>query len=160
MKVIRVSHDDFSLWKDQIGILLNCSVQKNFPDAEVDESYGKNKCDEVDHYLIDGSAIVFAAVEGETLAGWVWCHKINRPEGLRIHIAEIAVADKWYRQGIGSLLLEKVEDYAIENGYRVIDLLVTAGNTSAVNFYKKANYKPERFLMKKKLEKQDGHGRV
>ena len=92
------------------------------------------------------------------MAGWVWCHEIRRPEGKRIHIAEIAVAEEWRRQGVGRQLLEKVEAFAQENGYQAIDLLVTAGNASAVMFYEKADFKPERFLMKKTVKK-DVHAR-
>ena len=151
MQIIRVTYDTFSLWRDQIAELFNSSVRINFPDAEVDETYGTVKCGEVETFLGDGSAIVFAAIEGEKLAGWVWCHQIHRLDGFRIHIAEISVAEEWYRRGIGSKLLEEVERYAAENEYHAIDLLVTSSNISAVNFYEKANFKPERYLMKKNI---------
>lgn len=152
MQVIRITHENFSLWRDQIKELFNSSVRINFPDAEIEETYGTVKCREVDIFLENGSAIVFAAIEGGKLAGWVWCHQIYRLEGLRIHIAEIAVAEEWQRRGIGSILLERVECYAAEKGYQAIDLLVTSSNTSAVNFYEKADFKPERYLMMKTIE--------
>lgn len=133
--------------------LFNSSVRINFPDADVDETYGTVKCGEVETFLKYGSAIVFAAIEGEKLAGWVWCHHIHRLDGLRIHIAEIAVAEEWYRRGIGSKLLEEVERYAAENEYHAIDLLVTSSNMSTVNFYEKADFKPERYLMKKNIKR-------
>lgn len=153
MQIIRVTHDIFSLWRNQIAELFNSSVRINFPAAEVDETYGTVKCGEVETFLEDGSAIVFAAIEGEKLAGWVWCHQIHRMDGLRIHIAEIAVTEEWYRRGIGSKLLEEVERYAAENEYQAIDLLVTSSNMSAVNFYEKADFKPERYLMKKIIKR-------
>lgn len=149
MQVTRITHNTFSLWRDQIVDLFNSSVRINFPDAEAEETYGSDKCREVAGFLKDGSAIVFAAIEGTALAGWVWCHQVYRPNGLRIHIAEIAVADRWHRQGVGSQLLARVEQYAAENGFNEIDLLVTASNLSAVRFYQNASYKPERYLMKK-----------
>ena len=133
-------------------MLLNSSVRINFPDAEVEEIYGTTRCGEVATFLEEGSAIVFAAIEGEKLVGWVWCHKIHRLDGMRIHIAEIAVADEWSRRGIGRKLLEKVEQYASENGCQYIDLLVTTSNMNAVSFYEGAGFKPERYLMKKNLQ--------
>lgn len=153
MQIIKIEHENFPLWRSQIEMLFNSSVRVNFPDADVGESYGKEKCDDVAGFLQDKTAIVFAAVDGKQLAGWVWCHEIHRMDGKRIHIAEIAVDDNFHRQGIGSQLLEKVEKYAAENGYQAIDLLVTARNTSAVKFYERANFEPERYLMKKVIGK-------
>ena len=63
------------------------------------------------------------------------------------------MADECRRQGVGSQLLGIVELYAAENGFNEIDLLVTASNQSAVNFYQKADYKPERYHMKKTIKK-------
>ena len=71
--------------------------------------------------------------------------------GRRIHIAEIAVAEEWRRQGVGGRLLERVELYAAQNGYEEIDLLVTASNACAVQFYNKAGFNSERYLMKKTI---------
>ena len=88
MQVIRLNHNDFSSWREQIEELFTSSVRVNFPDAKLDTSYGNAKCKEVAGFLEDGSAIVFAAVEGKELAGWVWCHQIHRLNGNRIHIAE------------------------------------------------------------------------
>lgn len=158
MQVIRISRDNFSLWSDQIEELFNCSVKINFPEADISDAYGRDKCRKLDEFLEDGSAIVFAATEGEKLAGWVWCHQIHRLDGLRIHIAEITVAAEFHRQGVGSQLLENVELYAAESGFSEIDLLVTASNQRAVKFYQKTNYKPERYLMKKNI-KENVHAR-
>lgn len=149
MQIIKIEHEKFPSWRSQIEKLFNSSVRINFPDADVGEAYGKEKCDELDGFLQDGTAVVFVAIDGRQLAGWVWCHKIHRLDGNRIHIAEIAVDENWHRRGIGSRLLEKVEQYAAENGYQAIDLLVTASNMSAVKFYENASFEIERSLMKK-----------
>ncbi len=152
MQIISIDQDNFSLWRSQIELLFNSSVKINFPDSAIDGYYGKIKCDEVKAYLENGTAILFAAVEEEKLIGWVWCHQIQRLDRNRLHIAEIAVADDCYRNGIGKKLLSEAEKYAMVNGYQEIDLLVTASNESAVNFYKNACFAPERLLMKKTLK--------
>lgn len=149
MQIIRITYENFVLWRSQIEKLFNSSVLVNFPEADVDESYGKKKSEKVAEFLRDGTAVVFAAVDGKRLTGWVWCHEIHRVDGKRIHIAEIAVDDNLLRQGIGGQLLGEVERYAEINGYQAIDLFVTAGNTNAVAFYERASFEPERFLMKK-----------
>ncbi len=151
MQIVRIDHDSFALWAAQIEILFNRAVRLNFPQAAVDGSYGREKCQEVGKYLKDGSAIVFAAVEGSHLAGWIWCHEIHRMGIRRLHIAEIAVSDPWQRQGIGKQLLDSAEKYAAEHGYQEIDLLVTVGNQGAVRFYENASFVPERYLMRKTI---------
>lgn len=152
MQVIRISDDSFSLWRDQIEELLNQSVRINFPNAKVEESYGKDKCTELAAYLENNSAIVFAAIEGKKLAGFVWCHAVHRLDGTRLHVAEIAVANEWQRTGIGSKLLDNVEQCAAKSGYQAVDLFVTTSNSSAVSFYESASFEVERFLMKKTVQ--------
>ena len=153
MQIIRLHQDSFAFWQNQIEKLFNTSVKINFPETEVDSFYGKNKCEDVIKFLKNSSAIVFAAIEDDKLAGWIWCHEILRMNTKRIHIAEIAVADDWQRQGVGCLLLKEVERYAVDNDYKEIDLLVTASNGVAVKFYEKDDFKPERYLMKKVIAK-------
>ena len=155
MQIIRMNNETFAVWRGHIEKLFNTSVRINFPNAGAGESYGRKKCEDVARYLQDGTAVVFAAVDGKQLAGWVWCHEIHRLDEKRVHIAEIAVDDNWHRQGIGSQLLERVERYAKENGYQAIDLLVTASNMGAVKFYEKARFESERYLMKKTIGKSE-----
>lgn len=153
MKIIRVSNDSFPLWRNQIENFFINSERINFPDQKMSINYSKERCDKVAGFLQDGTAIVFVAVEQKKLLGWVWCHHIRRLNKERLHIAEIAVSDRYRGNGIGSQLLKKVETYAKDNGYREIDLLVTVSNISALEFYKRAFYEEERYLMKKTIEK-------
>lgn len=159
MQIIRIDYDNFFLWRSQIELLFNSSVKINFPGFSVDDHYGKIQCDEVEVYLGNGTAILFAAIEEEKLIGWIWCHQIQRLDRRRLHIAEIAVADECHRRGIGKKLLSEAEQYAVVNGYQEIDLLVTASNESAVKFYENACFEPERLLMKKNLKGKDACSR-
>ena len=151
MQIQRINADNFTMWRTQIAELFNVSVKLNFPHAFVDAGYGEKKCDDVAAYLEDGSAVVFAATQQDKLLGWIWCHKIARMGGSRLHIAEIAVSDDCRKKGVGSRLLAEAEKYAIENEYPEIDLLVTADNAAAVSFYKKESFETERYLMKKQV---------
>ncbi len=153
MQIQRIDTRNFALWREQIATLLDQSVKMNFPGFPIDASYGIEKCRQLEMFLKDGTAVVFAAIEGEKLVGWVWCHSINRLGKRRLHIAEIAVAEDCQRRGVGHRLLSEAEEYAACNDYCEIDLLVTASNSNAVMFYEKASYTPERFLMKKAVKK-------
>lgn len=154
MQIQRADEAVFMLWQPRIAELFDASVKINFPGFAVSDSYGSDKCDEVASYIKDGSAIVFLAVEQDKLAGWIWCHQIQRLSERRLHIAEIAVAEDFRRHGIGNALLNTVEEWARKNGYAEIDLLVTAGNSGAIGFYEQASYTPERFLMKKTIKRE------
>ena len=154
VQIQKINAHDFAFWCDQVAELFNSSVKINFPEFMVNGNYGNDKCNEVATFLKDGTAIVFVAIEQDKLIGWIWCHKINRLDRMRLHIAEIAVFDDYQKRGVGSQLLDKVEECAIENGYFEIDLLVTASNISAVRFYEESLYRTERYLMKKDVKRR------
>lgn len=151
MQIQRIDTRDFNIWSRQIAELFNESVKINFEGFPIEDNYGDNKCDDVASYLKQGTAVTYIAYDGNKLMGWIWCHAINRMGKKRLHIAEIAVSSRYRKQGIGNALLKFAEDYAKENHYEAIELLVTAKNTDAVNFYNKSQYTTERFLMKKEL---------
>ena len=152
MQILRINKENFPVWRAQIEELFNSSARINFPDYNIDNCYGKDRCDKVLNFLKDGTAIVFVANEDDKLKGWIWCHQIFRMNRKRLHVAEIAVADNCRRQGVGSKLLNKIEEYAKENGYHEIELFATVSNINAINFYEKASFKPERVLMKKEIK--------
>lgn len=56
------------------------------------------------------------------------------------HITNIAVREKYRRQGIGELLLISLIDLAIELGAKLITLEVRASNTEAQNLYAKYGF--------------------
>ena len=151
MQIRRLTHEDFLLCRSQIEALFNSSVRINFPDCDMGDYYGRDKCNKVLSFLKDGTAIVFAACEGSELKGWIWCHEIVRMNQKRLHIAEIAVTDDSQRKGVGSKLLNEAEAYAKRNGYNEIDLFVTVSNINAVKFYENSLFEPERLLMKKTI---------
>ncbi len=149
MRIISLNNRELPNWRNQIERLLNSAVKLNFPDQVLPESYGRDRCEELAEYLQAKKAVVFLAVDGETMLGWIWCHPIRRMSKERLHVAEIAVAEGHRGQGVGARLLAQAEQYARENGIEELDLLVTAKNRSAVSFYEKKGFEVERYLMKK-----------
>lgn len=152
MQLIRITEETFDNWRDQIEKLLSDSVRINFPDYDICENYSNNRCGQLKTYLHDGSAIVFAAIAEDEMCGWLWCHEINRLGKRKLHIAEIVVNEKFRRQGVGTKLLIKAEEYAREQHILEVDLMVTKKNRDAVLFYEKSSYVVERYLMNKKLK--------
>ena len=151
MRILKIDSQDFNIWRVQIAKLINDSAKLNFPDYSIDKDYGINRCEELSGYLSENKAIVFVAVDGDVLAGWIWIHPISRLSEKRIHIAEIAIKKIYRNQGIGRALLNHAEKYAASDGFKEIDLLVTKSNELAFNFYEKADYEIERYLLRKKI---------
>lgn len=86
-------------------------------------------------------AVYYAAVEGETVAGYggMW-HVIN--EG---HITNVAVREDARRMGVGGMILDALEGYANENGLIGLTLEVRISNEAAQRLYTKHGFKPEGF---------------
>ena len=151
MQIEKINRREFELWRSQVEELFNESVKLNFPNSSISNDYGKCKCEDVFSYLEDGSAIVFIAHDNDVLLGWAWCHEIKKLEKKRIHVAEIAVSTKYQNNGIGKLLMGNIEEYAYKNGYKEMELFVTANNKSAVSFYNGLLFEVERYQMCKKV---------
>ena len=58
------------------------------------------------------------------------------------HILRMSVASTFQRQGVGSLILHHLLRVARERKFHRIDLETTASWTSAVDFYKRHNFRP------------------
>ncbi len=57
-----------------------------------------------------------------------------------LFIAEIEVSDKYRGEGIGKKLLEKVEEKAIQGGFRAIGLETQNTNVPAIRFFQNSGY--------------------
>ena len=81
-------------------------------------------------------AIYFTARSGREILGYIgfWILKDY------IHITNLAVAKKYQKKGIASLLLENVENTAGMSRKYNLYLEVRESNTKAIDFYKKRNF--------------------
>ncbi len=62
------------------------------------------------------------------------------------HVLNLAVTPEHRREKIGTLLLERVEDYSTEKGIKTIALEVRIGNHSAFKFYESSGFSPEKII--------------
>ncbi len=76
---------------------------------------------------LDDTIIGFVGVEG------------NYPEHGLFRIHKIYLKPEFHRKGLGRLMLKKIEQYALSNGYLGLHLNVNRYNR-ALNFYKKAGF--------------------
>lgn len=149
MEIIRLESSHFEQFKNPIKSLMRDAMNCSFPKAMIEERSYEDKLSELRKYIMDGSAIVYLAINKADVLGWIWCHPIQRVNERRLHIASFAVSENSRNKGVGTLLMKEAECYAKENDYISLDLLVTKDNLSALSFYKKHNYETERYLLKK-----------
>ena len=152
MEIRRIDANEFLRYKDIIAKQLDLYTRNDFPDYRIDENNGRNKCDELEHYLVSGSAVLFAALQEDELTGFAWCHPIMRFQDRFFHVAYIIVLEACRGQGIGNELMEHIEAYAKDNGYLGIDLFCTASNKEAESLYRKKGFVSERYLMTKRID--------
>lgn len=151
MKIERLDIRQYDAVQSGLKGLIQDTMLCNFPDAVIDDAYYPDTLCKIRHYLEDGSAVIYAAMDEDRLCGWIWCHEICRFDEKRLHIAHLAVEKQCRKQGIGRLLIQRVEAYALENGYSGLELFVTRSNKSAVRFYEKQGYEVDRLFLRKGL---------
>lgn len=85
--------------------------------------------------------------------GCLWLgNAIDQADGERTaHIFLLYVAPEHRKQGIGSALVVRGEEWALQRGDRKISLQVFTNNQPALNLYQKLGYQPQSLLMQKIL---------
>jgi ribosomal protein S18 acetylase RimI-like enzyme len=99
-----------------------------------------------DEVLKDPRAALFVAELGGEVVGVVLVEQktnVNNPifrQRRYAYIQEIAVAASHRGQGIGRLLVERIHQWAQEQGIKEIELTVWERNGQAIGFYQKQGY--------------------
>ena len=57
-----------------------------------------------------------------------------------LHIVTIDVLEAWRRRGLGSLMMDAAEQWAVDNGLRLIGLETALSNLAAQKFYQNRGY--------------------
>jgi ribosomal protein S18 acetylase RimI-like enzyme len=70
----------------------------------------------------------------------------------RAYVDNLAVAQESEGKGVGRALLDYVERWARDHGYREVVLDVFAGNQRAIAFYERQGYRPDHIRMAKPLD--------
>ena len=150
MQVRELGSSDLTNHEKEIRQLIKETVVCSFPDNIIPDNYYDETYCHVKGYLEDGKAVVFAAIENDSILGWAWCHPIDRFESHRLHIAFLAVMENARGKGIGHKLMDHVIAYADREGFDGLDLMVTQEDKAAVKLYKDYGFETERLLMRKR----------
>jgi ribosomal protein S18 acetylase RimI-like enzyme len=91
------------------------------------------------------SIIFVAEDENETPAGFIHLQTQSDYFNGKKHayISDLAVDKSFEGQGIGSLLLDKAEEWVLQKGYRLLTLYVFKGNQHARHVYEERGFEQE-----------------
>jgi GNAT superfamily N-acetyltransferase len=82
-----------------------------------------------------------AEVDGLVVGFALYYVRYSTWKGQRMYLEDLLVTEEWRRNGIGTMLVDKLIDVAKEKGFSGMLWQVLDWNESAINFYKKYNPK-------------------
>ena len=122
---------------------------------ETDFVFDSNKQQEGLTRLLQSSGIcVLVAEQERQVVGMCTAQLLvsTAEGGLKAIIEDVAVGKEWRRQGIGAKLLAAIEQWALKQGAKRLDLLADKSNTPALGFYRQLGWgQTELVALQKKL---------
>lgn len=152
MEIIRLQYDDFVEHKNSILYLLIESFVSSFDiSQEKCKDIAREKLDQLEVYMKNGSAILIGAIDNGALIGFLWSYKHDYYGQPRMHLNHSAVEKQYRGKGIGTRLDREAEGIAMLEGIEVLDLAVSESNTAARKMFESQGYTTERRYMSKRL---------
>ena len=100
--------------------------------------------------LKSAGELALVAIVNERIMGFVCCHDV----GFRAYLSEMAIAERYQKSGIGSLLLRRAENILSSRGCK---LIIADAYPPAEEFYRRNGWlKPNATLLAKKIEVGEG----
>lgn len=120
-------------------------------DAETIERYFADFTERT--LLREPGALAFVAMLDAAPAGIIAVHPdtdyfTGHP---RAYVDVLVVVPEYEGRGVGSALMDHVERWARQNGFREVVLDVFASNVDAIEFYRRRGYQPDHIRMAKGL---------
>lgn len=127
------------------------------PDIFGDGS-GKYTYDDFCYLLEHPDSVIFTAVCGEKIAGYLMC-QIKRPKNNPVlreiesfYLDDLCVAPDFRGSGVGKKLMEAAEEHAKSIGCHNVTLNVWEFNENAKEFYQHLGYQTQKRQMEKVIE--------
>lgn len=141
MRIRTFCHDDISeictLINSELGYSVTCKdLEIRIMQMQEDENY-----------------MIFTAVDNEKIIGFIGLQMCLafESEGKIMRVIALAVARDFQKQGVGSSLIQKAEDYAKHNDASVIVLNSGLKRTQAHRFYEKQSFYKKGYSFCKRL---------
>lgn len=154
INIVNINSDILLSDFEQFLKLKNYNSLIHFPNKDVN-SFNKKKLLELVEYLKEEKAFVYGAYYGQKLVGFIWGYPHIFFDEKRMFINCLVVEKDYEKNGIGKKLINKMNEFAIENNYDSIDLTVAPFNENAIGFYRHIGFESERIQMYKKIGEKE-----
>lgn len=144
MNLVLATVEDLKNHKIELIEMMNYSLQANHGGAL--SKKGVDVYEKLLYYFDLDKAKVWLALDNQKVIGYA---QFFKKDSERVHLNEIAVAKDYQNKGIGSMLIEAVEQSAKEFGVSVVELFCNEVNDNAKHFYDTHQYSAEKHLMVK-----------
>ncbi len=108
--------------------------------------------------LTDEKALLIVAKTNNTIVGYSIAKLAELPPVFElkryVHLYDMAVSMPYRRMGIGSMMMENIEQWAAENGVYHIQLQVSVMNKAGCSFWKKKGFTEYLLQMRKTVEEE------
>ena len=135
--------------------LLNDNYLINFPNHDDFSSFAISNFNDMKKYINNGNALVVGAYLGKKIIGFLWAYRRIFLGEERLHISHIVVNGEFRGSGIGTRLIDSIEQYALKNEIKIIELLTTSNNERTIEFYNKHGFSVTRVQFEKILGEKD-----
>jgi len=104
-------------------------------------------------YQRPGEQRIYAASVDDRLAGFIWVKIESEMEEMVPigFIYSIFVRKGFRRNGVGTSLIRKAEDYCRTRGVDRLELIVNARNSKAFELYRRMGFKTRRYTLEKNI---------
>ncbi|MBS7528108.1 GNAT family N-acetyltransferase [Fusibacter paucivorans] len=150
-----VSEVDLNENSKEIIELLNDNYLINFPNHHDLSNFAISNFNDMKKYINNGSALVVGAYSRGKVIGFLWAYRRLFLGEERLHISHIVVDAKFRGYGIGSRMIDFIEQYALKNEIKIIELLTTSKNERTIEFYNKHGFSVTRVQFEKNLGEKD-----
>lgn len=150
-----ISEVDINENSIEIIELLNNNYLINFPNHYGLSSFVISNFNDMKKYINNGSALVVGAYSEEKVIGFLWAYRRLFLGEERLHISHIVVDATFRGHGIGSRMIDFIEQHALKNEIKTIELLTTSTNEKTIKFYNKHGFSVTRVQFEKNLGEKD-----
>ena len=115
----------------------------------LDQAY--EKIGDLIAHLTDKSCIAYGAFEADELIGYIWAYRHPFREETRMYINELSVRSDYRGRGIGTALMNMVEEWAKIMDLPALYIHAEATSPDALRLYESLGYAKERIQLRKEI---------